>query len=119
MTLVDDLKAARALIDTPEKWVKGEFEANGCFCILGALGSVAELNTRFSFANPRSRQAYNVLASSLPDPRGAVSTFNDAPPRHNPRRCHGPVRTRHQLPSLPSSKGLRPNENVSDHCSRG
>jgi hypothetical protein len=36
MTVRDDLIAARALIDTPEKWVRGHYERQGCYCALGA-----------------------------------------------------------------------------------
>jgi hypothetical protein len=37
MTLVDDLKAARALIDTPEKWIKGRMgDGLNARCALGA-----------------------------------------------------------------------------------
>lgn len=35
--LRDDLIAARALIDTPEKWTKGSYERDGCYCVAGAL----------------------------------------------------------------------------------
>lgn len=40
MSVKKNLIAARALIDTPEKWVKIEYEDHGCFCALGALGRV-------------------------------------------------------------------------------
>lgn len=39
-TLADDLRAARALIDTPEKWIKGDwFEGTRC-CAAGAARKV-------------------------------------------------------------------------------
>ena len=38
MTLRDDLIAAKALIDTEEKWGKGQYEDDrGCLCALGAI----------------------------------------------------------------------------------
>lgn len=38
MTVRENLIAARALIDTPEKWVAdGVFERDGCYCAVGAL----------------------------------------------------------------------------------
>lgn len=39
----DHLIAARALIDTPEKWMKGSYhsQSTGCLCALGALGVAA------------------------------------------------------------------------------
>lgn len=37
MSLADDLIAARALIDTPEKWCKGKMsDGKGRYCALGA-----------------------------------------------------------------------------------
>lgn len=42
----DQLRAAKALIDAPERWTQGDFsnEYNGirCFCALGALGEEDE-----------------------------------------------------------------------------
>lgn len=37
-TVRENLIAARALIDTPEKWGKGEYEPRpGCYCMAGAI----------------------------------------------------------------------------------
>lgn len=36
-TLAADLRAARALIDTPEKWVKYRWGVSGHYCAAGAL----------------------------------------------------------------------------------
>lgn len=42
-TLREDLIAAKALIDTPEKWGKGEFEPRpGCYCAVGAIWKVTD-----------------------------------------------------------------------------
>ena len=37
MTLSDDLRAAKGLIDTPEKWLRGNLadKGNTCFCTFG------------------------------------------------------------------------------------
>lgn len=41
MTLRDDLVATRALIDSPEKWLKEELSnGRGGFCIIGALTEI-------------------------------------------------------------------------------
>ena len=41
-TTADILREARALIDTPEKWIKGRYECNGCFCASGAIRAVSD-----------------------------------------------------------------------------
>lgn len=39
-TVRENLIAARALIDTPEKWGKGDYEPRpGCFCAAGAIAA--------------------------------------------------------------------------------
>lgn len=73
-TLKDDLIAAKALIDTPEKWGKGSGinpPRNGCHCIITAV--------------PSSRVA-TFLRDFLPGGQGAwpvgispVVAFNDHP----------------------------------------
>lgn len=86
MTLASDLRAVRAVIDTPEKWTKGAFarKVNGdpgsyseavCFCILGAI-RVALSNNRFLRTDLR-----NHLRVALPNPieHDALDDFNDAP----------------------------------------
>ncbi len=40
MSAREDLLAARALIDTPEKWLKGEDHCRGSYCLTGALEKV-------------------------------------------------------------------------------
>lgn len=35
--VTDFLLEAKGLIDSPEKWIKGSFRKNGCYCMLGAL----------------------------------------------------------------------------------
>ena len=41
MTLVETLRAARALVDTPEKWLQGAFRDGQKRCIAGALRDVS------------------------------------------------------------------------------
>lgn len=39
-TVKENLIAAKALIDTPEKWGKGDYETSpGCYCVLGAIAA--------------------------------------------------------------------------------
>lgn len=37
----DLLVRARELIDSPEKWIKGAYEVNGCYCAQGAMYEIA------------------------------------------------------------------------------
>jgi hypothetical protein len=47
-SLKENLIAARALIDTPEKWGKGEYEPRpGCYCAMGAVAVAAGMDGRF------------------------------------------------------------------------
>jgi hypothetical protein len=69
-SVVENLKAAKALIDTPEKWGKDSFCSNGKRCAFGALIGVG------AFKAPEIR------ALELAHPEGtfgAVASFNDAP----------------------------------------
>jgi hypothetical protein len=36
MTIADQLRVARKLIETPDKWCKGSMELDGAFCAIGA-----------------------------------------------------------------------------------
>ncbi len=79
MTVRDDLIAARALIDTPEKWCKGgnKYERGGVVisrCAIEAIGACT-INDNNAFT--RARLA---LVTALPpgvDYDGMVSKFND------------------------------------------
>lgn len=68
MTLRDDLIKAKALIDTPEKWLQGALKRNGCFCAMGA--GLETRNDEVLFA----------LQHHLPNPAwDTIPGFNDAP----------------------------------------
>jgi len=83
-TLRDDLIAARALIDTPEKWRKGEAAYwSAPFCALGACSHVASGGNVFE---PRRMNGMRrALRMSLPDGPGEeefdfpTTRFNDDP----------------------------------------
>lgn len=73
MTLKNDLIAAKALIDTPEKWGKGSFDlGRGCYCALGALG-VAQNGRPWGFTDLAAQH----LIKSLPKGWASVACFND------------------------------------------
>jgi hypothetical protein len=72
-TVKENLIAARALIDTPEKWGKGAWHSRGCFC---AIGAVLEAQGKLG------RAAYGgetevALMHALPAGIGSVEDFND------------------------------------------
>ncbi len=77
--LIADLEAARALIDTPEKWHQGslrDYTANGVafrWCAVGACRQVTE-----SFEIARYIAAKRALSHIL---GGTVWEWNDAPER--------------------------------------
>lgn len=79
-SLADDLRAARALIDTPEKWCKESYECDGAMCVLGAGQSANGLQE----GGP---EYYAALRGALPpewepdenDWSGDVPQFNDDP----------------------------------------
>lgn len=76
-TLRDDLVAAKALIDTPEKWIKGTFASKGCWCAMGAVISVVCDDGRYAFE--REVAAVRALAEEVPDRFGRnVPFYNDA-----------------------------------------
>lgn len=77
MSLVDDLIAAKALIDSPEKWTKGFYQSmDGCLCSLGALGMAIGGNP--FFPNSVARAA---LQAEVPQQWGVLSVgaYNDDP----------------------------------------
>ena len=76
MTLKSDLIAAKALIDTPEKWMKGGFwdEKRTCFCVAGAL---RETETKLGEFR---RDMWRLVIEALPEwAAGYIPDFNDAP----------------------------------------
>ena len=42
MSVKENLIKAKALIDTPEKWLKGALDGDGCFCAVGAVGEARD-----------------------------------------------------------------------------
>ncbi len=72
-TLAEDLRAAKALIDTPEKWHQGWYRnGKGAFCALGACREVT--HGKGGDASP----AATALKEALPDKWPTVVIFNDA-----------------------------------------
>lgn len=72
MSLKDDLIAAKAVIDTPEKWGKGLTRNNPC-----------SLEACWYVASPRERvrrdDMREALRSVIPDGYEGVADFNDSP----------------------------------------
>ena len=81
--VVKDLRAARALLDHPSKWVKGCLRSGGGFCIIGAANEVtlgpAHRRT-MSDEDARWVRATAILhAIEAALPRcGLIADFNDA-----------------------------------------
>ncbi len=73
MTIKMDLIAARALIDTPEKWHKGGWGKDGCFCAVGAVREV----TRTSAYSVWATGACIALEAAIEDGPRDVPSFND------------------------------------------
>ena len=74
----ENLIAARALIDTPEKWGKGGYVSatpNVCFCAVGALANA----NCWSFAEVWHERAIDVLYDKLPPNSGGLTVYNDHP----------------------------------------
>ena len=45
MTPAELLEAAKAIIDTPEKWIRGLFKVKDCYCSIGALMQAKNQNS--------------------------------------------------------------------------
>lgn len=84
MTVAETLRRAKALIDAPEKWTKGEFARNAkgrpclpreaaCFCTVGAL--VVACGPGQTSAFEKLRAHFTRLVG------GSIGTWNDAPER--------------------------------------
>lgn len=90
MTTVEVLRAARAKIDTPEKWVKGHYAATAggeCRCNLSqrSAGDVARhcsVGALSSIPGGPHNEAIRVLALSVPGDRGLSSWQDDASRTH-------------------------------------
>lgn len=78
----ENLIAAKALIDTPEKWGKGGWEPkNGrCLCSVGAVVVATNGNHDFDGAwTPAVLQVDAALENHLPKPFNRVAEYNDDP----------------------------------------
>lgn len=78
-TVKDNLIAAKALIDTPEKWGKEDYEPRpGCFCLAGALAKTFDLPAEP--ATCESGPEYRALYAQVPrGPWTGPVNFNDHP----------------------------------------
>lgn len=81
MSVRENLIAAKALIDTPEKWGREEYTPNpGCFCVIGALCEAMALSPATIEAESAEARA---LALALPEgwERNGwyLPNFNDDP----------------------------------------
>lgn len=80
MTVKENLIAAKALIDTPEKWGKYGWAPKGgdCLCALGAAVVAANGDRNFDFAwTPAVLAVEARLKAVLPPEHGNVADFND------------------------------------------
>jgi hypothetical protein len=73
----DNLIAARALIDTPEKWHKGSMRHNGCLCAMGAVADALRATGYNGWI--RDTYEFRELKRALPSGIGDVPVFNDLP----------------------------------------
>ena len=73
MTVKEQLIAAKALIDKPEKWCQGEFHAGDKHCFAGAIFMVSGYN------EPATDQVCNALAVAMGVVgRGDIYIWNDS-----------------------------------------
>lgn len=83
--LADDLRAARELIDTPEKWCKGKYGDAKSMCALGACRAafygVPDHGQGRELRRGEYAADFNPLAEALykANNRGGVDLFNDDP----------------------------------------
>ncbi len=81
-TVTQDLLAAKSLIETPDRWIRGslrERDFMGCrYCTLGAL---SEATSVFPEADEHYNLAYAALQAQLPNypSSGSIAWFNDDP----------------------------------------
>lgn len=83
-TVKENLIAAKALIDTPEKWGKGAFEVSpGCLCAFGAIARALDPDIDFECDGVGISREDRALAQALPDgwmkTVGMIDSFNDHP----------------------------------------
>ncbi len=79
-TTLDILRDARALIETPDRWIKGEYGrvlyGTQCYCLVGAVDQASDLDT------VQFNRAQKVLLAVVDE--DSIVDFNDAP-----RTTHG------------------------------
>lgn len=75
MTVKENLIAARALIDTPEKWHKGSMQYNGCFCAMGAIGEALRETGYREWI--RQSKEFKMVDRLVPDPFRDLPLYND------------------------------------------
>lgn len=74
-----NLIAARALIATPEKWLKGMLDNNaGCYCAMGAVRQIAVQPEHQRLWRVSQTDEYKLLCRALPKPYFGIPGFNDA-----------------------------------------
>jgi len=73
----DNLIAARALIDTPEKWVKGNYLRGGCLCALGAARLACFGVVHGDDVDDRNPVAIALKQQLSAEWHGSVDDFND------------------------------------------
>jgi hypothetical protein len=81
MTVKENLIAAKALIDTPEKWGKGEYKPSpGCFCAFGALMAARGVDPEDDTSvTDEDRALAKALPSGWHKVTSEVADFNDHP----------------------------------------
>jgi hypothetical protein len=80
MSLADDLRSARSLIDTPDKWTKPPIP--GRFCAVEAAETAECGGIGFRLGRLDELATYRALKAALPDEggwkaRGSVGAYND------------------------------------------
>lgn len=72
--VTDFLMETKKLIDSPEKWIKGAYKKNGCYCIIGAIHEV------IGYSEETFEEAYNMVMDVVVSKGfSCVPNFNDAP----------------------------------------
>jgi len=89
MTLHDDLVAAKALIDTPEKWRKGpNFYVGKCHCAMTAAGEAIRDGGNWQDRAVAIRLA---MVDALPEPFRSLNHFHVIDFNDHPATTHADV----------------------------
>lgn len=82
-TVRENLIAAKALIDTPEKWLKGALSTGDdtCFCAMGALGHAGGFGLVASDKTPEMASLLDSIPASFVwvRDRHRLAAYNDHP----------------------------------------